>query len=848
MESTKEEYLIGIDFGTCNSCVGIWKNNIFEIIPDEKGFHTIPSIVAFTNRTQYVGLEAKNQTELNPSNVFYEIKRLLGKKIDDESVINDLQFLTYKLIGDEHKNIKVVTDLENDKIHKREYTPEEIASMILMKLKHMAINYLKQNINKAVISVPAYFNDAQRQATKDAAQIAGLECVRIINEPVASALAYGLNKLSQVSGSKIVIVYDLGGGTLDVSLLSINDGIFEVLASVGNTHLGGSDFDNRIYSFCINQFKREHHLDNISGINKLSLQNLRRSCENAKKILSTSQKTIIGVTNFYKDMDLIIQITRNKFEEICNDLFVMCLKPMDDILKACHYERKQIDEIILVGGMTRVPRIRDNINKFFDKPPNESVNPDEAVVTGASIQGFILSHKSDPFSESVTLMDVTTLSLGVETIGGVMSIMIPRGTVIPITTKKIFSNDTDDETSITIKVFEGERSMTKDNFLVGEFELSGICKAPRGYHKIEVTFHIDIDGIITVTAEDLRSNIKNSIRTNGNKGRLTQEKIKELIKESNERELQDKMLRKKKKAYYKIDEMCSNIMKNLQDPEMIIGETEKKIVLDDINNITKWLKEKVFYEREKDEYKNIIDRLSKKYCILILNASNKDSKVLANSQQTSDGGTTVFQDDDEHDQSATYEKIINNELGLADDTSEVEKNEIVQMRTSLVDLCHTIYEIVGSNNLSISETHKEELKDYIDDILLWVHIQQKSTISDYKQKIDEVTIECNKIVEHYDSDIFSANASTSSSRDELEQLCLTIKSSIVSNLFSFDEQNIKLLEKTIDDTLNWMIEVTTQKDIKDSDYKNKIDYINILCTELSKMLLNPTIEKDIKIV
>lgn len=840
------ETIVGIDFGTCNSCVGIWRRNAIEIIPDEKGNMTIPSVVAFTNRTIYVGYEAKNQMEINQSNVFYEVKRLLGKKITDESVIDDKQFLNYELSGDTNNNIRMITNLENNKYHKHEYSPEEIASIIFMKLKHMASDYLHEKITKAVISVPAYFNDAQRQATKDAAKIAGITCMRIINEPVSSALAYGLNKLSKNIGNKNVIVYDLGGGTLDVSLLSINDGTFEVLGSVGNTHLGGADFDNKLFKYCINKFKKNHNFNKMDNISVLSLQNLRKACENAKKVLSTTFKTIIGVTKFYNDIDLIIPMTRPQFEELCSDLFTLCLKPLSDVLRSCSYKKEQIDEIILVGGMTRVPMIRDNIEKFFEKTPNSSINPDEAVAAGAAIQGFILANKSDPFSEYVTLMDVTTLSLGVETIGGLMTVMIPRGSFVPITNKKIFTNDSDNETSILIKVFEGERTMTKDNFLVGDFELCDLQKAPKGYHKIVVTFFVDIDGIITVSAEDAKGNSKKSLRINGNKGRLSAEKIQELIKESVERELQDTMLKEKKILYYDINDMCDNILKNIEDAEINISAKEKKMIIDDVNDTKKWLKEKPFYENEKDDYMHIKDRISKKYCVLVLKASEPNQKISANIQSV-EVGTTVFQEDDEH--SIIFEKIVKDELGISDETNNTEKNEIIQVRLTLIELCHMVYDILDSDKLNISKEHRNELRDYINDVLLWVHVQQQCKVSEYSEKLNDVTNECNKLTEYYNDKIFVDNTKcVNNEREELEQLCITFKSGIISNLFPSDDEIIKKIENIVDTTLEWLSHIDNDdKNIHVDEYIEKIACINELCTQYHNLILRHTYDDNIQI-
>lgn len=488
-----DDIIIGIDLGTTNSCVGIWRKNNLEIIPDMFGNRTIPSVVSFTSKFRYIGNEAKKQTELNPENTFYEVKRLIGRKYDDETVTNDKEFLSYNIIPDEQNNVMISTSF--NKI----LSPEEISSYILLELKHMAETYLNQSITKTVVTVPAYFGDAQRQATKDACQIAGLECVRIINEPTAASLAYGFDKRS---GDINVIIYDLGGGTLDVSLLNISDGIFQVLGSCGNTHMGGADFDNVLMTYSIEQFKKKHKIE-LNNINPLSYQKLKQACENAKKRLSEIKKTTIVVPQFYDNKDLFIVITKEIFENICKELFMLCLKPVSDILKSCVIPKEDIDEIVLVGGCTRIPQIRENLKLFFGKDPNISLNPDEVVAAGAAIQAYILNNNTDPFSENITLLDVIPLSLGLEVIGGVMNVIIPRNSTIPISKTRKYTNDSDNETYICVKIFEGERKMTRDNYLVGSFELTGITPAPRGINQFEITFSVDVNGIINVTALDL---------------------------------------------------------------------------------------------------------------------------------------------------------------------------------------------------------------------------------------------------------------------------------------------------------------------------------------------------------
>jgi len=428
------EYIVGIDLGTTNSCVAIWRNNDVEIIPDEYGNKTIPSYVAYTNVNRYVGIDAKNQSELNPENVFYEVKRLIGRKYDDPMVNKERRFLSYD-IDESNRNIKLVSKIKNNEL----FTPEEIQAAILMKLKNMASTYLKTPVTKAIITIPANFNDGQRQATKDAAMIAGIDCLRFINEPTAAGLAYGLMQRSDSKEMK-VIVYDFGGGTLDVTLLNIENGIFEVIASTGNMRLGGSDFDNRLMMYSISKFSKQGYIieDVKKNLSRMSLQRLRHSCEQAKKILSTNNKTHITVQDFYDGKDLFYEITRYDYEKICYDLFLLGIKPIHDILRECNITTSDINDIIFVGGMTRTPKVKQLIKDIFDKEPNCTINPDEAIATGAAIQAYLITNQNDPFSKSIILLDVISLSLGVEVMGGIMDVLVHRNSIIPIEKQKIY--------------------------------------------------------------------------------------------------------------------------------------------------------------------------------------------------------------------------------------------------------------------------------------------------------------------------------------------------------------------------------------------------------------------------
>lgn len=860
-ENNEKEIIIGIDLGTTNSCVSIWRNKNLEIIPDIYGNKTIPSFVAFTNKTKYIGRDAKNQSEINAENTFYEIKRLIGRKYDDPTIENDKPFLSFNLGKDDKNNVIIKPALTG----RREYTPEELSALILLELKLMAEDYLKKPVEKAVITVPAYFNDAQRQATKDASTIAGLECVRIINEPTSAALAYGLERVSINKNEDInVIIYDLGGGTLDCSLLNISNGVFEVLASTGNTHLGGSDFDNRLIGYCMNEFKRKNQIAKLESLPLMSLQKLKKSCENAKKILSVKLKTYIMVKDFYENKHLMICITRKLLEKICRDLLILCLKPVEDVLKSCNMDRDEIDEIILVGGVTRMPAIRNNLKLFFKgKEPNASINPDEVVSAGAAIQGYIISNKTDPFSESIVLLDRIPLSLGVETIGGIMTTLISRNSVIPIKRTKKFTTDSDWETSVIIKIYEGERELTKDNFFVGEFELSGIESAPRGIAKIEVTFSIDINGIINVSATDIQNKNKESITITGNKGRLSSKQIIKLIEEAKKMEIIDKKNREKKQMFYEIEDLCSNITINIANDEFKLKEKDKNYINEDIKKIVDWLKQKNFLDRRRNEYVEILKKIKEKYGTLILRISHKKNDLkCALNENIDEIGTTIFGRDDEKDPELLLEEIESLEYNFSNDMNEKDKKELKMLNEQLVELCYSIFDIASSKSLLIEDNHKQELKDYLNDILLWTHVKEKISKIEYMQKIDEVNNTCNEIMKTYHNNIFDENEITKNiktKRAELEQLCYALKSSIASNLFSIEEEKIKNLDAKLNEILNWLIEYDLNKkkaelkniqfeEYKEKNYQDKIDELNDCCDTIWNDMIGINIYQNIDII
>lgn len=786
--------VVGIDLGTRFSCVSVWTDKGYQMITDRSNNSLIPSVVRFMNNCSLVGPEALMIEPLDSQTTIYDVKRIIGRKITDPIVNQTKDLLSYGLVSDhsDYQNILIQLTTNDPTLIKKIYKPEEICAQILIYLKQMVIAHCGSSAIEAVLTVPAYFNDSQRQATLDSAQIAGLKVIKIMNEPTAAALAYGLgskNWLNKNYGN--VIVYDLGAGTLDVSLIHIENGVFETLAVGGNSRLGGEDIDYLLIHHCISRFQNRNNV--IVSLNAATTFKLKSAVETAKKILSVHQTAIICVDDFYEGKKLYVQLSRKIFNRICRLFYAACLKPLVQVIESARLSKNDIDDVVLVGGSTRIPKIKQLIGQYFEKTRLQSINqnlhPDEVVAIGAAIYGYTINQTDRSISD-LLLLDVTPLSLGIETIDHQMAVIIPRNTIIPTEQMQSFITEDDCSSEVFIKIFEGERMVTTANTHLGTFKLTNLPQSVRSV--ITITFKIDTNGILQVSAFEKHSAIKNEIclNTMSTKGRLTAEQIELLMIEANIHRQNDEQLRAKINYLHDLQKMCHTLFVYLEENDCQLPSLEQISYKQCLTDTLQWMKESNLLSlAELKEKHQFICQLYEHLLVHTIDCSALPTNEASSSLSTL-------------------------------------QNDTINIKNTLLDLCKQITLVANNPITQLTLADKEAIIDYLATVTLWLYTSKAST-DQCLLKIEEVNNRVNTIMEKYTNESF-LDLSAMSKLDELKFTCLTILHSIKVSFLSLTTEQADHLQEVVETTYHWLIDHLNETD---DLYVNKLTIINDLCND-----------------